>query len=148
MYVTAAGATGSVVTKTQDESNVTTLQKQSNNSLKSTAQVLVKMHRNHFEQSFNYCEVCVLCALTLCHCHHHHHQVIHVAMVAAGYNTSRDVVTLIKSILYYRQCPLHIHFMSDHIATHILSTLFNTWQLPSGTIATTAWVSMKCCLLQ
>lgn len=68
--------------------------------------------------------------------HYHHHQVIHVAIVVAGYNTSRDVVTLIKSILHYRQSPLHFHLMSDDIAEHILSTLFNTWQLPSGTIAT------------
>ena len=63
-------------------------------------------------------------------------QAVHVAIVVAGYNSSRDVVTLIKSILHYRQSSLHFHFMSDHVATHILSTLFNTWQLPSGTIAT------------
>lgn len=63
-------------------------------------------------------------------------QVVNVAIVVAGYNASRDVVTLIKSILHYRQAPLQFHFISDHIATHILSTLFNTWQLPSGTMAT------------
>ena len=57
-------------------------------------------------------------------------------MVVAGYNASRDVVTLIKSILHYRRTPLHFHFISDHTATHILSMLFNTWQLSSGTMAT------------
>ncbi|XP_065909688.1 xylosyl- and glucuronyltransferase LARGE2s-like [Dysidea avara] len=58
-------------------------------------------------------------------------QVIHIAIVVAGYNTSRDVVVLIKSILFYRRSPLHFHFITDQIARHILNTLFHSWQLPS-----------------
>ena len=57
-------------------------------------------------------------------------EVVHIAMVAAGYSTARTVVTLIKSILFYRLSPLHFHFVTDAGAKHVLSTVFKTWQLP------------------
>lgn len=57
-------------------------------------------------------------------------ETIHVAIVAAGYNTSRGVVALVKSILFHRHNPLHFHFISDKAARHVLGTLFRTWQLP------------------
>lgn len=104
------------------QSQQPTLEQQLSNSSTSTDEV-VKSHsvtRRHFDHAppiINYCEV------------------VHVAMVVAGYNTSRDVVTLIKSILHYRQSPLHFHLISDHVATGILSTLFNTWQLPSVNVS-------------
>ena len=56
-------------------------------------------------------------------------QVIHVAIVCAGHNSTRDVVTLIKSALFYRKNPLHFHFISDDMAKLILETLFKTWNL-------------------
>lgn len=56
--------------------------------------------------------------------------VIQVAIVCAGYNSSRSVVTLIKSILFYRKNPLHFHFISDAVAQSILGTLFQTWSIP------------------
>ena len=56
--------------------------------------------------------------------------VIQVAIVCAGYNSSRSVVTLIKSILFYRKNPLHFHFISDSVAQSILGTLFKTWSIP------------------
>lgn len=57
--------------------------------------------------------------------------VIQVAIVCAGYNSSRSVVTLIKSILFYRKNnPLHFHFISDAVAQSILQTLFTTWSIP------------------
>jgi len=59
-------------------------------------------------------------------------QVIHVAIVCARYNSTREVVTLIKSILFYRKNPLHFHFISDQIAQHILETVFSTWTVPAG----------------
>ena len=62
-------------------------------------------------------------------------EVIHIAIVAAGYNTSRTVVTLLKSILFYRHNPLHFHFISDHNARHTLGTLFETWRLPAVNIS-------------
>ena len=57
--------------------------------------------------------------------------VIDIAIVCAGHSAARDVVTLIKSILFYRRNPLHFHFVSDGTAQHILNTIFNTWKLPA-----------------
>ncbi|KAI1301775.1 LARGE xylosyl- and glucuronyltransferase 2 [Halotydeus destructor] len=57
-------------------------------------------------------------------------EVIQVAIVCAGYNSSRSVVTLIKSILFYRKNPLHFHFVVDSISQLILKTLFETWNVP------------------
>ncbi|RWS09293.1 glycosyltransferase-like protein LARGE1, partial [Dinothrombium tinctorium] len=57
-------------------------------------------------------------------------EVINIAIVCAGYNSSRSVVTLIKSLLFYRKNPLHFHFISDSIAQLILQMLFRTWAIP------------------
>ncbi|XP_076351503.1 xylosyl- and glucuronyltransferase LARGE1-like isoform X2 [Tachypleus tridentatus] len=57
-------------------------------------------------------------------------EVIQISIVCAGYNSSRSVVTLIKSILFYRKNPLHIHFISDSAAQLVLQTLFFTWKVP------------------
>lgn len=62
-------------------------------------------------------------------------EVVHISMVAAGYNTARTVVTLIKSILFYRLSPLHFHFITDIAARHVLSMVFKTWQLPSVNVS-------------
>lgn len=59
-------------------------------------------------------------------------QEIHIAMVCAGYKSSRSVVTLLKSILFYRTHPLHFHIMVDDVAERILTTLFDTWSIPHG----------------
>lgn len=56
---------------------------------------------------------------------------IHIGFVAAGYNASRQVATVLKTILFYRHNPLHFHFISDPPARHILSILMQTWQLPA-----------------
>ncbi|XP_053478680.1 xylosyl- and glucuronyltransferase LARGE2s [Ictalurus furcatus] len=58
-------------------------------------------------------------------------ELIHVACVCAGHNASRDVVTLVKSILFHRRNPLHFHFITDTVANQILSTLFQSWMVPS-----------------
>uniref|UniRef100_A0A8C4ECE7 Glycosyltransferase-like protein LARGE1 n=1 Tax=Dicentrarchus labrax TaxID=13489 RepID=A0A8C4ECE7_DICLA len=58
-------------------------------------------------------------------------ETIHVAIVCAGYNASRDVVTLVKSVLFHRRNPLHFHFITDSIAQQILSSLFHTWMVPA-----------------
>jgi len=57
-------------------------------------------------------------------------EAIHVAIVCAGINASRTVVTLLKSILFYRRNPLHFHFISDRSARRILTHLASTWKLP------------------
>uniref|UniRef100_A0A4X2KPW2 LARGE xylosyl- and glucuronyltransferase 2 n=1 Tax=Vombatus ursinus TaxID=29139 RepID=A0A4X2KPW2_VOMUR len=58
-------------------------------------------------------------------------QLLHVAIVCAGHNSSRDVVTLVKSILFHRKNPLHFHLVTDGVARNILETLFHTWMVPS-----------------
>ena len=57
-------------------------------------------------------------------------EVIHVTIVCSGFSASRDVVTLIKSIMFYTRNPIHFHFISDTGAKLVLETLFRTWQLP------------------
>ena len=59
-------------------------------------------------------------------------EVIHVAIVCAGHNSSRSVVTLIKSLLFHRKNPLHLHVMADAKAHLILRTLFTTWNIPQS----------------
>ncbi|KAG1663199.1 LARGE xylosyl- and glucuronyltransferase 1 [Nymphon striatum] len=56
-------------------------------------------------------------------------EVIQITIVCAGYKSSRSVVTLIKSILFYRKNPLHFHFISDEVAQLILKRLFDTWSV-------------------
>uniref|UniRef100_A0A3Q2YED6 LARGE xylosyl- and glucuronyltransferase 2 n=1 Tax=Hippocampus comes TaxID=109280 RepID=A0A3Q2YED6_HIPCM len=58
-------------------------------------------------------------------------QVIHVACVCAGHKASRDVVTLVKSVLFHRRNPLHFHFITDAVANQTLSSLFQSWMIPS-----------------
>ncbi|KFQ11205.1 Glycosyltransferase-like LARGE2, partial [Leptosomus discolor] len=58
-------------------------------------------------------------------------QLLHVAIVCAGHNASRDVVTLVKSILFHRKNPLHFHFITDSVAHQILQMLFQSWMVPS-----------------
>ncbi|KAG5267463.1 hypothetical protein AALO_G00222050 [Alosa alosa] len=58
-------------------------------------------------------------------------ETIHLAIVCAGYNASRDVVTLVKSVLFHRRNPLHFHFITDSIAQRILASLFHTWMVPA-----------------
>ena len=62
-------------------------------------------------------------------------EIIEIVIVCAGYNSSRSVVTLIKSILFYRKNPLHFHFISDSIAQLILQTLFKTWSVPGISVS-------------
>ncbi|KAL1459095.1 hypothetical protein WDU94_011103 [Cyamophila willieti] len=57
-------------------------------------------------------------------------EVIQVSIVCAGYNSTRSLVTLIKSILFYRKNPLHFHLITDTVAQNILQTLFSTWSVP------------------
>ncbi|XP_032663737.1 LARGE xylosyl- and glucuronyltransferase 2-like isoform X5 [Odontomachus brunneus] len=68
---------------------------------------------------------------------------IHVAMVCAGYNSTLTLVTVVKSILFYRTNPLHFHLLVDEIARRTLSTLFRTWDLPHVNVTfygTEMWV--------
>ncbi|KAM8971448.1 xylosyl- and glucuronyltransferase LARGE2 isoform 3-T3 [Sarcophilus harrisii] len=65
----------------------------------------------------------------------HKCELLHVAIVCAGHNSSRDVVTLVKSILFHRKNPLHFHLVTDSVARGILETLFHTWMVPSVSVS-------------
>lgn len=58
-------------------------------------------------------------------------EVLHVSVVCAGYNSTRDIITLVKSVLFYRRNPLHLHVIADYTAQHILETVFDTWRVPA-----------------
>uniref|UniRef100_A0A8C8TL93 LARGE xylosyl- and glucuronyltransferase 2 n=1 Tax=Peromyscus maniculatus bairdii TaxID=230844 RepID=A0A8C8TL93_PERMB len=58
-------------------------------------------------------------------------ELLHVAIVCAGHNSSREVITLVKSVLFYRKNPLHLHLVTDAVARNILETLFRTWMVPA-----------------
>uniref|UniRef100_A0A8C0ZP55 Glycosyltransferase-like protein LARGE2 n=1 Tax=Castor canadensis TaxID=51338 RepID=A0A8C0ZP55_CASCN len=62
-------------------------------------------------------------------------ELLHVAIVCAGYNSSREVVTLVKSMLFYRKNPLHLHLVTDAMARNILGTLFRTWMVPAVVVS-------------
>uniref|UniRef100_A0A8C9NZU3 LARGE xylosyl- and glucuronyltransferase 2 n=1 Tax=Spermophilus dauricus TaxID=99837 RepID=A0A8C9NZU3_SPEDA len=47
-------------------------------------------------------------------------ELLHVAIVCAGHNSSREVITLVKSLLFYRKNPLHLHLVTDAVARNIL----------------------------
>lgn len=72
-------------------------------------------------------------------------EIIHVAIVCAGYDASRAVSTLIKSLLFYRKNPIHLHFIADVIAENILKTLFQTWDIPHS-MYTISNDGLKCIL--
>ncbi|CAL4062930.1 unnamed protein product [Meganyctiphanes norvegica] len=57
-------------------------------------------------------------------------EVLHIAIVCAGYNSSRSVVTLLKSLLFNRRNPLHFHMIVDTKAQVVLNTLFSSWNVP------------------
>ncbi|XP_057340323.1 xylosyl- and glucuronyltransferase LARGE1-like [Microplitis mediator] len=55
---------------------------------------------------------------------------IEIAMVCAGYNSTQSLITVIKSLLFYRTKPLRFHFIVDEISNRTLTVLFKTWNLP------------------
>ena len=59
-------------------------------------------------------------------------EVLQIAMVCAGHNSSRSVVTVVKSLLFYRKHPVHLHFLTDPPTQTILQTVFETWLLNQG----------------
>lgn len=53
-------------------------------------------------------------------------------MICSGYNSTRSLITVIKSVLFYRSKPLHIHIIVDQISERSLQMLFSTWKIPDG----------------
>jgi hypothetical protein len=59
-----------------------------------------------------------------------HCSYVHVAVTCIGHRPTRWLSTLVKSILFYRSRPIHLHLITDDDAKKILTTLFNTWNIP------------------
>lgn len=55
---------------------------------------------------------------------------IHIAMVCGGFNSTRSLYVLLKSILFYRSDIIHVHLFVDNISYLIMSELFHTWSPP------------------
>lgn len=51
-------------------------------------------------------------------------QLIHVACVCAGHNASRDVVTLVKSVLFHRLVSAHTHTHCTHMVHYLFTRPF------------------------
>lgn len=62
-------------------------------------------------------------------------ETIHVAMVVAGYPTCRAAATLIKSLLFYRHNPIHLHLVTDPPARETLGVLLSTWRLHAFSVS-------------
>lgn len=62
-------------------------------------------------------------------------ETVDIVIVCGGYHASREVVGLIKSILFYRKYPLHVHFLVDPISKLILGNLFRTWDISDFTVS-------------
>uniref|UniRef100_H2XRM1 Uncharacterized protein n=1 Tax=Ciona intestinalis TaxID=7719 RepID=H2XRM1_CIOIN len=57
-------------------------------------------------------------------------ETIHVFLVCTGYKTVKDMVVLVKSILFHRKDSLHFHYLVDNVSKPILKELFRSWDIP------------------
>ena len=55
-------------------------------------------------------------------------QTIHIAIIVEN---TRKMAILLKSILVFRDSPLHFHFIIHSTDQFVVETLLNTWELPS-----------------
>ena len=62
-------------------------------------------------------------------------ETLHLAIVCAGSSATIHLVTLIKSVLFYRKNPIHVHFLVDKNSKVVLSYLFQTWDIPDFAIS-------------
>lgn len=54
---------------------------------------------------------------------------IHLALVVGGFNSTRNLYVLLKSILFYRTDILYLHLFVDNTSLKILSELFVSWNV-------------------
>lgn len=55
---------------------------------------------------------------------------IHIALVCGGFNSTRSLYVLLKSILFYRSDNISLHLFVDNVSRKILQELFRTWSQP------------------
>lgn len=58
-----------------------------------------------------------------------HCEEVHIAIVCGGFNSTRNLYVLLKSILFYRTDAIHLHLFVDYVSQTILKELFSTWQV-------------------
>lgn len=63
-------------------------------------------------------------------------EVVHLGIVCSGYKSTLHLMTMLKSIYFYRSNPLHIHIMVNKLSERVLKTLFDTWDVPQGNLKT------------
>lgn len=61
-------------------------------------------------------------------------ETIHIGIVCTGNKPILYLMTLLKSIYFYRNNPLHFHIMVNKISDRALNTLFDTWAVPQGSV--------------
>lgn len=62
-------------------------------------------------------------------------EVVHLALVVSGSATVRRLMVVVKSILFHRRNPIHLHFLSDTKTEQSLAMIFQTWQLPAVNVS-------------
>lgn len=61
-----------------------------------------------------------------------HCELLHVGLVCAGYNSNLQFFTMLKSILFYTNNPIHFHILANKLSVKVLSVLIDTWSIPQG----------------
>lgn len=59
-------------------------------------------------------------------------EVIHVGVVCSGFKSNLYFHTMLKSIYFYRNNPLHFHILVNRLSYKVLKTLIETWAVPQG----------------
>lgn len=60
---------------------------------------------------------------------------MHVGFVCSGHKSNLYLMTLLKSILFHRNKPLHFHLIVNKFSDKVLRTLFETWDIPQVTVS-------------
>ncbi|XP_065158374.1 xylosyl- and glucuronyltransferase LARGE2s-like [Atheta coriaria] len=57
-------------------------------------------------------------------------EVIHLGFVCSGFKSNLYLHTMLKSLLFHRHNPLHLHIVVNKFSENVLRTLFDTWRIP------------------
>lgn len=61
-------------------------------------------------------------------------ETIHIGIVCTGHKPILYLMTMLKSIYFYRNNPLHFHIMVNKLSDKALRVLFESWAVPQGSI--------------
>lgn len=57
-------------------------------------------------------------------------EVVHLGVVCSGYKSNLYFHTMLKSIYFHSNNPIHFHIMANKLSEKVLKTLFETWAVP------------------